>query len=325
MPKEEKQKLAPKKPRKPYIRSITKLNTLRDLQVNQAANRKMDDTITNSSLDSSAGTIDSIKSPSNKDLMSILMSMKNQQCTKTDLSKLEAAVSSKIEEVKTTAETNSTKIQSLTKRLDKFESATKTSSHDSELQKQRMLKNNICIMGIPPFANEKLIDTAVKLFEVLECAIVSSGIASAYRTKGSSPIIVVKLANYDDKIRLLNAKAKKMVKVSDVAVCDESIANNYVYINNHVTPFFGKLLKEGRTCVKNKQIFACWLTSTGCVVKIEEKGEAIGFSTVQELQKIIKDRPSTSKASSAAAKRLRNGDTEQQNKNKQVRISTKKN
>lgn len=321
MPKVEKLKLAPKNPSKPYIRSTTKLQNLRDLQVIPTAMAKPDTKSSTLPIDTSTSSMESIESPSNKDLMTLLKSMKNQQCTKDDLSKLEATVTNKIDEVKTTAENNTRKILSLTKRLDKFENSANASSHDSELQKQRLLKNNICVMGIPPIPNEIPINTAVKTFEVLECTIASSDIASAYRTRGNSPLLVVKLANYEDKIKLLNAKAKKMVKVSDVAVCDPSVANNYVYINNHVTPYFGKLLKEGRAAIKNKQLFACWLSSTGCVVKFEEQGDVIGFNTVKELQKIINDRPSSSQAPPAATaakatKRSRKSDAEQLNGNK---------
>lgn len=309
MPREKKKSSAPTKP---YSRSINRLKSLRDLQNKPIVQAKMSAKDTDISLDSSSSLNESIKSPSNKDLLTILMSMKQQQCTKTDLSKLEAAMSSKIDEVKTTAETNSSKIQTLTKRLEKFENSAIASSYNDELQKQRLLKNNICVMGIPTYKNELPMRTAAKVIEVLECEVSPSNVVSAYRTKGKYSLLVVKLANYEDKIALLNAKAKKMIKVSDVADCDPSIADNYVYVNNHVTPFFGKLLKEGQTAVKNKQLQSCWLSSSGCVVKLTEHSDPIGFNTVKELQNIINGRPSSSTGERASTKRPRKSDTDKQ-------------
>lgn len=307
MPKVTIAKVSTKK--KPYTRTIIKLKQLRDLQGSKLSNSaKMDDEISGVSVESSPALDNSTtsdgsqasvvakKNPTNKDIMAFLESMKKQQCTKDDLSKLETAMSSKIDEVKSTAEENTGKIRQLAKRLDKFETTANMSSYNNELQKQRQLKTNVCIMGIPPFEKELPIDTAASVFKAIECDISSASIATAYRTKGKASIIVVKLANYEDKIKILNAKASKIVRVSDIADCDASVASNFVYVNNHVTPYFGKLLKEGRDAVKNKQIHSCWLSSSGCMLKLAEDGPSMGFNTSKEFQKIIKERPSTSES-----------------------------
>lgn len=247
------------------------------------------------SVESSPDAGTSKPNPTNKDIMQFLEAMKKQQCTKGDLAKLETAMSSKIEEVKTHAVKNSGKIQQLTNRMDRFETVASKASYNNELQKQRELKNNICIMGIPSFDNESPQNTATTVFKAIECELSSADIVSAYRTRGKASLIVVKLVNYDDKIKILNAKTKKAVRVSDIAVCDPSVANNFVYINNHVTPYFGKLLKEGRSAIKNNQIHSCWLTSSGCMLKVNEGGDSLNFSTIEQLQKIINDQPSGSK------------------------------
>lgn len=246
------------------------------------------------SIQSSPEADPSKPSPTNKDIMQFLEKMKKQQCTKGDLSKLETAMSSKIDEVKTHAVKNSGKIQQLSQRMDRIETVASKAAYNNELHKQRELKNNICIMGIPSFDKESPLTTVTTVFNAINCKVSSSGIVSAYRTRGKASLIVVKLVNYDDKIKILNAKTKKAVRVSEIAVCDPSVANNFVYINNHVTPFFGKLLKEGRSAIKNNQIHSCWLTSSGCMLKVKEGGDSLIFSSIEQLHEIINAQPSSS-------------------------------
>lgn len=250
-------------------------------------------------------TLANKSSPSNTDLMAVLQSMQKQQCTKADLSKLEEAMTNKIDIVKSEAAANKGNIDRLAKRLDKLEHAAITTSYNNELQKQRLLKNNLTIMGIPSFAKESVIQTAMNVFKALNCKVSKNDIASAYRTKGKTPIIVVKLSNYEDKLLILNAKAKKTVRVSDIAECDRSVANDFVFINNHVTPYFGNLLKEGRSAVKSGQIHSCWLSSSGCVFRFEEESDPVSFNTVGELQKAIKNGNANPSVKEAPAKRMK--------------------
>lgn len=133
--------------------------------------------------------------------------------------------------------------------------------------------------------------------------------------KGKSPLIVVKLSNYDAKISILNAKVKKTVRVSDIAECDPSIANNYVYINNHVTLYFGLLLKEGRTAIKNGQIHSCWLAFSGCMLKFEKEGNSIGFNSLEELKNVIESRATTNQTANASIKRGRSKEASPSNNN----------
>lgn len=215
----------------------------------------------------------------------------------------------------------------ISKRLEKFETAANNTTYNSELQKQRQLKNNVCIMGVPSFEAESPITTAITVFKAVGCELSTSSIVSAYRTKGTSSQIVVKLSNYDDKIKILNAKAKKVVRVSEIAICDPSVATNFVFINNHVTPYFGQLLKEGRAAVKNRQIHSCWLSSSGCMLKLDEEGVSMNISTINELQKIIRDKASTSKSKQQEGKRNKPDDvtnSSNEQKSKQSRSNKEK-
>lgn len=71
-----------------------------------------------------------------------------------------------------------------------------------------------------------------------------------------------------------------------------------VYINNHVTPYFGKLLHEGRKAVKNGDIYSCWVNSHGCQLKFEDNAKHHGYRSIDDLNKLIaanKKKPNTKK------------------------------
>lgn len=108
MPKVRTESTSTKK--KPYSRSIKSLKELRDLQVNiLPSSSEMGDSEKsfNMSVASNQSAEADKHSPTNKDIMTFLESIKKQQCTKSDLSKLERAMSSKIDDVKLHAEKNS--------------------------------------------------------------------------------------------------------------------------------------------------------------------------------------------------------------------------
>lgn len=58
-------------------------------------------------------------------------------------------------------------------------------------------------------------------------------------------------------------------------------------MNNHVTPFFGKLLAEGRRAVKDRKIHSVWLTRNGCTMRFEENGNELVYHSVKELDEMI--------------------------------------
>lgn len=92
---------------------------------------------------------------SNSDILAFLKTMKQTQCTKADLSKLNNAVSGKIDTLQSEVVVNKVEIDALNKRLNDFEATNILSTFNHELSKQRQLRNNLSIMGIPPSKDEK--------------------------------------------------------------------------------------------------------------------------------------------------------------------------
>lgn len=230
------------------------------------------------------------KSPTKSDILSFLKSMNEKQCTKDDLKVLNDAVDTKISTISAKVESNESMVAELKMRLEKFEKQHASAHYENELSKQKQLRNNISIMGLPHRNGVNLFDIATAIFGVLKCNISQNDIESAYQTKpkqNQNSIIIVKLFDYNAKIAILNAKARQVIHVKDVVNSTGKIANDFVFVNNHVTPFFGKLLSEGRQAIKNNKAFSCWLTSGGCNVKFEENGKSFVYKSTSELNELI--------------------------------------
>lgn len=92
---------------------------------------------------------------------------------------------------------------------------------------------------------------------------------------------------YDTKQNILAKKTTKSIVVKDINSNISSNADSIIYINNHVTPFFGKLLAEGRKATKAKQIHSCWMSSIGAQLKFSEDGKHHLYTTAEQISELI--------------------------------------
>lgn len=109
----------------------------------------------------------------------------------------------------------------------------------------------------------------------------------SYCIKGNNNhVIVVKLANFELKQQILVLESKHLLKLGDI-VADSNEPSALIYINNHTTPFFGKLLSEGRKAAKAGAIQRCWLNNHGCQLNFNENGKSFLYKTMDELRELI--------------------------------------
>lgn len=228
-----------------------------------------------------------INGADNAAILSLLQSMKEEQLTKSDLNTINQMVDKKLESVQEKLESQNERMIQLETRLSQMENAG-SNGYDNELMKQKILRNNIAIMGIPPTPNEDLTSIVSSVLKLL-AANAMEKVESVYRTTPNAKrtLIIVKFSDYDTKIEVLNARAKKSIKLDQTVFKGASKSSAIVFINNHVTPYFGVLLYHGRQAIKQKKIHSCWIASNGCLLKMVEGGEPMGFKTVDELHGII--------------------------------------
>lgn len=159
-------------------------------------------------------------------------------------------------------------------------------TYDKELSKQQQLKNNISIVGIPKREDEDVMETILEFFNSLDVHITRNDISAAYRTTGrtSTCPIIVKFVDFKSKLTALEAKATKPKETHNNGDNDQQIQP--IYINNHVTPFFARLLAAGRFAVKDKLIHSCWIATEGCMIKVKEGDSSKNIKSLAELEAI---------------------------------------
>lgn len=231
------------------------------------------------------------KSDSNAELRLLLLSIQQTQCTKDDMKSFTDSVNTKLVDIEAKVSSQDGKIDAMNHRLEKCENQAASAHYQLELEKQRLLKNNLSIFGVSRKEGENLQHIVSSIFDKIGCA-VTERLCCRLNGNGSN-IIVVKLGDYDLKQNVLKVKAKKPVTVGDVITDSTDEAGSIIYI--HVTPYFGKLLKEGRIAAKKGEIHSCWLNSFGCQLKFEEDGKQHCYRSVEELVGLISKKPVASK------------------------------
>lgn len=230
-------------------------------------------------------------SKSNDDqVLSMLLDIKNNQCTKHDMANIVSKIDGKFESIESELASQNSRFSDMELKLKHFEKKISSANYDGELQKQQQLKNNITIMGIPASVQNDVWSTAIDVFNAFGCNYVASDFTAVYRSSGKLPkfsSIIVKFANFDKKLLALNSKAKKPVQLKDVPSLNINQVTP-IYLNNHVTPFFGRLLAAGRTASKEGIIHSCWIGTSGCLIKMKEDGQPINIRSIDEIESIRK-------------------------------------
>lgn len=226
------------------------------------------------------------------EVMELLVSIKKEQCTKADLKDYSDSINTKFNETNARIDHNESKVTDLSTRVDRMESIVFNNLYESELNKQKLLRNNLSIMGVPKMKNEDLKITARNIFKFIGCDATPANIINCYRVDSNkssdAKIFIVKLNNYELKQEILKHKVQKAVKLKDIVSSHSSMENQIIYINNHVTPFFGKLMSEGRKMQKVGKIHSVWLSSGGCQIKFSDDGPRFRYQSIDQLEEIIR-------------------------------------
>lgn len=205
----------------------------------------------------------SIVDMANNDMMSLLKEIRysqSTQCTKDDLHNYSQTINKKFTAMDQSVSSNSASINTMNSRIKSIESSLASNKYENEITKQNVLFRNLSIMGIPAAENENLKSIALSIFSLVGCQLTDADIFGCYRIrKGNSfsTIFIVKLNDVAVKHQIMKSKMSKEVRLNDV-IPNSSNGSQYIFINNHVTPFFGKLLAEGRKAVKEKKVHSVW-------------------------------------------------------------------
>lgn len=225
--------------------------------------------------------------------LQILKDIQKNQCTKKDLQQYMDAVNKRLDGAEQALENHSQSLgnhsewlKELQTRMDEHDTRAEAAKIETELQKQKSLKNNLNLIGVPFIQNEDLVALVIAIFGALDIPVARKDISAAYRT-GRKNIIIVKMVSYEQKLLIIQARAKKAVKVRDFMDANDRQSEDFVYINNHTTPYYGRLLAAGRTMMKENGIHSCWISSNGCQLKFEADGNTHTYNSTDELEDLI--------------------------------------
>ncbi len=240
----------------------------------------------------STGATPSIIAYAKNEMMMLLKEIRNSQssqCTKNDLMEYSQTINKQFVAMDKRVSSNTSTIKTMEDRIKTIETTLESNKHESELAKQSVLSRNLSIIGVPASENEDLKWIALSIFSNIGCKLTNKDIFSCYRIKKGNvftDIFIVKINDFAVKNQILKSKVNKEVRLKDVMTIAFQ-GNPIIYVNNHVTPFFGKLLAEGRKAVKEKKIHSVWLTRQGCKLRFEENGVERIYCSTDELYGLI--------------------------------------
>lgn len=233
---------------------------------------------------------------SNEDIMNKLISIQTAaDDTNQKLQSYTNRTNEKISAIENQAVSTTERVDTLSQQVDSLLVSNQLLHENQEKAKQRQLLNNITIMGIAPFCEESLFQLVVDIGNVLNVKIQSEDIEKLYRINGSkNHIIVVRFFDWNLKSAIMRNKRDVVIHECDVFsdVTKDSDQNNQIFINHHLTPYFGNLLQYGRNEVKKETLHSCWINSNGLLVKLNEHDTPHLFSSIDALQSFINSGPS---------------------------------
>lgn len=157
-------------------------------------------------------------------------------------------------------------------------------SYEVECLKQKHLKCNISIAGIPHHKDENLLVIFESLCKVVGFTYVRDDIAAIYRTSGpNKKSIIVQFVNDDKKFELLNAKKAKQAVIFDELNLKYIDSTQEIIVAQQLTPFFANLLYNARQARQRNEIAQCWFTNKGVHIRPKENSNAVLIKSINEL------------------------------------------
>lgn len=164
-----------------------------------------------------------------------------------------------------------------------------------ELEKQSKLRNNITVSNVPSLKDDNLNKIVLNIFNFICAGVSEDDIASTYRLPFNN-IIVVKFTSFEAEAAVLDSKSNRKIVLSDIMSTQSTPLRNdtQIYVNTHLTPFFGHILGKGRHLVREGKLHSCWMGNSGINAKIAENDEPKKINSVADLLKfagVADDKP----------------------------------
>lgn len=226
---------------------------------------------------------------------------------KSDINKLAQQSKSKFDAIDDRLAKTTQDIKVLFSKVKAMESKPQLATVDAEVQKQNQLKNNIAISNVMSEPNENLFDIIASILHSIGCAnfTVDELVYAKRIPRSKSNLIIAKFRDEARKIEVMKKKADYSIMTADLFKLDEGDANQRIYINTHLTPFFSNLSYHGRMAIHKNQIHSCWVSSRGFLVRLDENSTPVPIADASKLEAFI-----ASNKRSSTKKRVRSVDAD---------------
>lgn len=203
------------------------------------------------------------------------------------LSSYMASNDTRVDKVEKELGTNSKQLIYLSKKVSSMERAANLCIEATEKSKQQQLQSNITIMNIPPIENESTTDLVMQIGAFFNVSVTAADVVSSYRVAHSkNNLLIAKLKSQALKIEIMTAAKETKLMASNIIECSGE-TDQQLYINHHVTPYFGKLPAFGRAAVKDNKLNSCWISSNGLMAKINQDDSPHAFMSINALSAFI--------------------------------------
>lgn len=206
------------------------------------------------------------------DLLNQMDEMKNELRTQNlETQQKFDSISERIVSVEAATDQNNDKIESLEVNI--------------ELLKQDQLKNHISISGVPTefIKNKNTNEVVIAIAKTIGIELTQPQFSS--HAAANDKIIITNMHNTNTKQLLLNKiRAKKSLMVEEVF---STQSNSQIYLNEQLTPYFGRIYQIARKAKKEKKIAS--VSSNGGKIRIRKNQDdtPITITTENQLKSLI--------------------------------------
>lgn len=147
---------------------------------------------------------------------------------------------------------------------------------------------NLQLDGVPEMEGERVLDIINKMAIALdETVVLNQDIQAAHRIPGKNnmrprPIIVQFTNRMKRDAVLKKARAKKLKSTNFVS----NVPETFVYVNEHLTPYYKKLLFEAKRIKKEKSYLYVWVRGSKIFAKKDVNSQVIRLESFRDLGKM---------------------------------------
>lgn len=213
-----------------------------------------------------------------------------------ELRKLAEFISTQYDEMKADQDRLNGKIKTLReneiclqRQCDKLSAEIEILQTQHEQAEQYSRRHNIIIEGVPEIPNENIYDTVNKFaVAVDETIVLNQDIQAAHRLPSKHPNrprpVVVQFSNRQKRDAVLKKSRNRRIQTTAFT---PNVPPSVVFVNEHLTPFYKKLLFEAKKLKTERGFKYIWIANSKILVKKDDGDAAVVIRSPSCIAKLL--------------------------------------